>query len=508
MPVIYENTTLGWDVLPAPHDDQPVPGLVIGKGGESIADNTYGIEIEFCTHDSVVFQFTHVEAASFHFDAGEPWKLESDSDNIFELVSPPLTFDTLAHAYDFKALLVAALLKSIREAMTSGINAIPFARWAAGFGNILLGLIRSQIQAGLLRMSLPTTGQTHWSTWQAVGNELVVANVDDGINIPAARLLHLQHQDDWAAYTQRIILARCSKFWSEGYSSQMNLPMSLNGYFLYMLRKTHDRVYSARIVAREKLVDTRDNRKLNAWYWRHVVLRAWCAYVITLGATPGADHLLRGGHLAKSALLYLVAGKVLTGAMAELGEEPQMAMQVAAWNASSTSAIEADDPKVANKAWAPYHSALKDLTGLWLKASLLDVMRTQDAETYRWAVEDLPAALMRTDVWDFALMEWDILDRLAPLRSKLDWDDLDDFSVRAFRAVLCSKAQAVAVGLAHALRQLDPLVQGPPDLPAPDERPFLQRAGVPMWEARYDTLYPPIIVPGQPTRYLVEHRNN
>ncbi|MGS7838822.1 hypothetical protein ACVMVB_14825, partial [Stenotrophomonas maltophilia] len=86
MAIITIDKRLGWIVSKPPE----VQGIDIGKGGEALTDNTYGIEIEFCTHDSVIFAFTHIVAGVFNITGTLPWKLESDSGNVFELVTPPL----------------------------------------------------------------------------------------------------------------------------------------------------------------------------------------------------------------------------------------------------------------------------------------------------------------------------------------------------------------------------------------------------------------------------------
>jgi hypothetical protein len=43
--------------------------VLIDRGGEDIANNTYGFEIEFCSHDSSVFSFTHVDALQCGFSS-------------------------------------------------------------------------------------------------------------------------------------------------------------------------------------------------------------------------------------------------------------------------------------------------------------------------------------------------------------------------------------------------------------------------------------------------------
>lgn len=507
MAIITDDKRLGWIVSTRPK----VQGIDIGKGGEALTDNTYGIEVEFCTHDSVIFAFTHVVAGGFDIIGTDPWKLESDSGNVFELVTPPLRFGAIDEAYAFKDQLVAMLRASIQTAQTQGVNAITLDDWTKQFAPKLVELLNAHINMGQLKLEPVALRAVDYSSWKEVGEALNVGNVDDGINIPAALLRHKLCRTDWDSYTPGIILARCSKFWSEGYASQMNLPMTLSGYFLYMMYKTHDKTYSQHVREQNELHGEKDGQKITAWYWRHVLLQAWCRYQRALKQEPPARKLFSPDTVARSALLYLVVGKLLTGALAELGEAPQLALQQMAWDAGSTRAIDADEPEVIHGDWASYHSALKDLTGIWLKASLLDVMRTQNLQTYTWAVTELPGVLGRPEVWEDALLNWKGMDRIKAMGSTLEWTDLEDFAEPARRRVLCEKITQVAGSLAARLEQLDPDKPGPPDLPDEKERPFLDRRNTPPWEARYDTLLPPV-PPRENTRneftYLIEHRNH
>ncbi|MFV1847648.1 hypothetical protein ACNJRW_15790 [Stenotrophomonas maltophilia] len=504
---IAEDGQLGWIVSKRP----TVQGIDIGKGGEALPDNTYGIEIEFCTHDSVIFAFTHVVAACFDIAGTEPWKLESDSGNVFELVTPPLRFGAIDQAYAFKEQLVAMLQASIQKAETQGVNAITLGDWAGQFAPKLVELLNTHINTGQLKLELVALKAIDYASWKEVGEGLNVGNVDDGINIPAGLLRHKLRRLDWESYTPGIILARCSKFWSEGYASQMNLPMTLSGYFLYMMYKTHDKHYSQAVRTQQKLSGEKAGQKLTAWYWRHVLLQAWCRYQRALGVEPEARKLFSPEAIGRSALLYLVVGKLLTGALAELGEAPQLELQQKAWDAGSTRAIDADEPEVTLGDWAPYHSALKDLTGIWLKASLMDVMRTQNLQTYTWAVTELPRVLARTEVWENALLNWKGMERIKAMGSTIEWTDLEEFAEPERRQVLYDKVVEVAGSLAEHLKHLSPDKPGPPDLPDEKDRPFLDRRNTPAWEARYDTLLPPI-APRENTRneftYLIEHRNH
>ena len=62
-------------------------------------ENTYGFEIEFCTHDNTLLRYTHIEVAkimlkggAFEYGNNIPLKLETDSGDVLELVTPPIIF--------------------------------------------------------------------------------------------------------------------------------------------------------------------------------------------------------------------------------------------------------------------------------------------------------------------------------------------------------------------------------------------------------------------------------
>ncbi|MGS7842710.1 hypothetical protein [Stenotrophomonas forensis] len=556
---IVPDPVSGWTVKDTrPKEAVTINHIVVDSGGEAIPSNTYGMEIEFCTHDSEVFAFTHVVAARFkpgqifrkndekvNLGQSGAWVIESDSDNTFELVSPPLRFDTIRSAYAFKAKLVQALRDSVSVTLppqnvdmqledvavddAPPIVACLFSDWQERFRPRLHNLLSEAAQSGKLELDLlPDNGPAlvppswEYASWGDVGDEINVYNVDDGINIPAGRYRHSLQRADWPDYTRQIILAKYSKFWSSGFSSQMNLPMTLSGYYLYMLRKTAMPQYTALVNGHDPhpCITERDNRKLNLWYWRHVLLRACCLYIVRVDNLDQND-AFNPVNLPRCAVLYLVSSKLLTGALASISEPLQLEMQRAAWDASSTQAIDADQGATMTEAqrdWAPYHSGLKDLTGIWLKASLMDVLRTQDLAVYQWAVLNLPNVLLDQSIWRDAFKDWDVLNALEPLRDRadVDWNDLDYFRRRGPRARLCDRIHAASQQLAEYLFDLghdQPVMPGDVDLPPQSERRFLERDGVPAWEARYDTLYRPIVTdakgkPVQPARYLIEHRNN
>ena len=62
---------------------------------DGLANGTYGIEVEFGTHDNQLLSFTHLEVVHLIPPVGleeHGWKIETDADYTLELVSP--TFST------------------------------------------------------------------------------------------------------------------------------------------------------------------------------------------------------------------------------------------------------------------------------------------------------------------------------------------------------------------------------------------------------------------------------
>ena len=95
----------------------------MGKGLENFDDNTYGIEIEFCTHSEEMLSFTHIEVCYLFVDGSDKkdgWKIETDSYYTFELVSPILHFKTQEEARDFRNSLMEFLELSVMNGISLG----------------------------------------------------------------------------------------------------------------------------------------------------------------------------------------------------------------------------------------------------------------------------------------------------------------------------------------------------------------------------------------------------
>lgn len=101
-------------------------------------ENTYGFEIEFCTHDNTLLRYTHIEVAKIMlkgdaFESGNniPLKLETDSGDVLELVTPPIIFRKLENAVQFRNKLANYLKESVASPLT-------FLEWCERYANALV----------------------------------------------------------------------------------------------------------------------------------------------------------------------------------------------------------------------------------------------------------------------------------------------------------------------------------------------------------------------------------
>ncbi len=522
---------------------------VITKGGEDILNNTYGFEIEFCSHDNSVFTFTHVDTAEIRitYNMGAStayWKIETDSGNVLEMVSPPLRFEHIAQAYEFKELLTAALTQSVQEAGTYG-------EW--------FERNRERLQELFTRYYGPCDLAFVYRPYDAVQPQVNVENVDDGINIQAALVRLNRNNENWQAYVGATVVARSEKDWTLGYSSQVNLPMTVEGYFLYSLQRKLpksqqrfalivDRPDDLREVPVEKL-----ERHVLTWFWRNIEFTVFASYAVSLygmavleeihGLLPAEPapfisdlgqlrveeedlrvsretylrviNVMREIYAAPRreinpariktlAVLYVSVSKMLSGALGSLSERNQLQLQTVAWELGSTEGmappvIETDEI-MAQRRWLEYHSSMKDLTGLWFKGALLDVI-SKEQQFVR-----LPenGAQVWTDVIGTYVS---IMDAERWQAGRIYTDDLSGLHF----AELGARIGEIERVYNEYLNSLHGGVIPPFDLPPRDERLFLHYGELPnsRWEGRYDTMItsiPPHAEVGY--TYLIEHRFN
>jgi len=522
---------------------------VITKGGEDILNNTYGFEIEFCSHDSSVFAFTHVDTAEIRITPQEGeaafWKIETDSGNVLELVSPPLRFERIAQAYAFKEQLAAALTQSVEVSGTYG-------EWYGRNQAALQELFNGYYGACEMAFSFRSIDE--------VGPQINVENVDDGINIQGALVRLNRNVDDWGNYVGATVVAWSEKDWAIGYSSQVNLPMTVEGYFLYSLQrklpKSQERF--AQMVEHPdqpgllQLSVEKLEQRLFTWFWRNIEFTVFAQYALSLyGADAlGEIHgLLPDEHapfiadlgslqmeeedlkvsretyeavtsvmrriyeaprrncdparIKTLAILYVTVSKMLSGALGSLSERNQLALQNVAWENGSTEGmappIIQPEEVMAQRRWLEYHSSMKDLTGLWFKGALLDVVskeqqfvRLPDNGLRVWtAVIGTYVSIMNAERWD---------------TGRIYTDDLSGLHFEELSGRIAE--------IEHAYNEyLHTLHDGIPafNLPPRNERVFLHYGELPnsQWEGRYDTMIPSIAPHGEVQyTYLIEHRFN
>ncbi|HTF05071.1 MAG TPA: hypothetical protein VK826_13680 [Bacteroidia bacterium] len=521
--------------------------VTIDKGGEEIPDNTYGFEIEFCSHDNSVFAFTHVDTVNIFIRvqgrADEEWKIETDSGNVLELVTSKLTFRTIAAAYEYKDKLAAILAESVNVPCT-------YHEWVAERTQPL----RDHIQTYYGLCHITILG----APYESVRDSINVENVDDGINIQAAKVRLVKNEHQWADYLGATVVSHSEKDWAKGYSSQVNMPMSAAGYFLYSV---YNKLPKGQLRF-ERMVDfpqgyfflttEKLENRLVTWFWRSIQFAAFFLYAkrtfegdVTgliraclpderalypselqklnmreedlkvpreafdriMGIMPeiyAADKVIPSDEdLTRLGVLYITVGKMLTGALGNLSETNQLELQFIAWNLGSTEGmappIIQSEKVMAQRRWLEYHNSMKDLTGLWFKGALLDVI---SKERYCYPLRNDP------EIWS------EVIGTFVSLMNASRWDkgriypaDLDELHFKELSERI-GEIENLYNQYVVALNGRIPNF----DLPERKKRKFLHYGELEhsAWEGRYDTMVPSI--PGREgyerTTYLIEHRFN
>lgn len=522
------------------------PGLpVIGRGGEDLPNNTYGFEVEFCSHDNSVFAYTHIEIAQLviHFQgnrAAEIWHLETDSGNVLELVTSPIIFANSAAAYAFRDGLTQYLVSTV-DVQRGVVPGLTLGEWLnmipAGLQPVAQAAYATPIDQIVLNIR----------DSDEVDGQLTIPNIDDGVNIAAAKLrLQRNAGDAWSNYMQDTVLCRSEKDWGAGYSSQVNMPMTLEGYFCYQLRSKYSKsVQRILDIEADPLQaaknDVSVSKNVETWFWRSLIFEVFRDYGRQMHGQDLFDSELENAlynrapmaSLKAMGLLYITTNKILTGAMGSLSENAQLQLQFVA-DANASTNVMVDDGKATylqdihlaaslNTNWLEYHSSMKDLTGLWFKAALCDVLGKEEQEdqadgvtiTQHFRTVALPVLdnidaapwiqRMRAKI---QYMEAGPLDNLWELRK--GYSDSLDFPDEA---TLWSAISSVEKEVARMLQ----VNQIGFVLPGQNLRPFLRYPhGTQFWEGRYDTMIPaiegdttqPVKDKGKWWKYLIEHRFN
>ncbi|HSI50489.1 MAG TPA: hypothetical protein VLA61_19660 [Ideonella sp.] len=503
------------------------------RGAEQLPNNTYGFEIEFCSHDNPIFTFTHVEVMSLVINGFGKWLVESDSGSVLELVTEPLIFAKPEDAHAFKLELGQLLTESVDVPMEN-LRFISLGDWRNYIRSRLQKLTNNYFQQRKLSVSNETISFSEYqmSSWEKVKSQISIENVDDGINIAAARArLASNAGEKWDPFIASTILCRSEKDWGRGYSSQANVPMTLAGYFLYSISKTQqarDREVELRTgPIAPSTSDAKIQKDFDTWFWRRLIWEvfAWLGDAIFGdGATNvDASHWTLD-RARQMGLLYVMVNKTLTGAMGALSEPYQLLLQTKAFEKQSTQVLCFDNPEQetselpgSDATWLEYHSSMKDLTGLWFKASLVsvigDVLSNATAEQASNFIAAIVQRLVQLPaIWYscFSLgskLENEFYSNISQKRPNISSDLNRDWSP------LVGQIKEVCEALADFLHNwrinsLTPQQQSWQTLPPRSERRFLHYRSAPPWEGRYDTMYPPFDRFKPAFTYLVEHRFN
>lgn len=515
---------------------------IIDKGGEQLDNNTYGFEIEFCAHDNPVFAFTHVDVADIQItlpnlpqpDTVRHWKVETDSGNVLEMVTDPTHFSKTSDAYAAKTQLANFLVQSVTllGVPPDTVNAMTFAQWATNAAPNLIPIVQAWYGGdGGANVAI------NKRDWDQIGAQLTQENVDDGINIKAALKRYQMNQGSWAPYVDSTVLCRSEKDWGVGYSSQVNMPMTLEGYFLYVVKKKLPKANSRvdQILAVNNLEDKSDSKveqQVTNWFWMNVITAVTNSYISKL---YGGEADIRNANvpamtlqrLKQYSFIYVAANKILTGALGALSEPNQLILQNVAWSEQSTEAMIANSPNsyqqliqsrgIQSIKWLEYHSSMKDLTGLWFKAALEAVMCDETTLYTNSATQKFDLSfyhglshVMAQDqgeswnrafkhyISDLKRSKWEpLLDKREV--SVYDLENLD-------RHELVKSIKTVERALADKLAAIDPRIDFV--LPPPSDRKFLHYAEAPKWEGRYDTMVKAFLRNDVGWTYLIEHRFN
>ncbi|BAY99864.1 hypothetical protein NIES37_38470 [Tolypothrix tenuis PCC 7101] len=225
-----------------------------------------------------------------------------------------------------------------------------------------------------------------------------------------------------------------------------------------------------------------------------------------------------------SSLLYLIVQKLIAGALGVLSEPAQLKFQELKCdpnNAKKSNDILLRD--VPNANFRDYHSFLKDLTPLWFKGTLADVLlsvlNSSDTDLTNLV---LPYLIDGIKAINRDVAKKILENNIAFLETMYSFHQLEKNSKnwksfqQEFVPSLEEFLKQYEIGRVDLLRhigesenniwQLDRFGYDG-NLETKDNK-FLQRNGVPPWEGRWDTLKPPIDNLTEEKEFLVEHRNN
>ena len=502
----------------ATNDSQPVR-ILLSDNGEEISGSVYTFSIEFCTHDCPVLAFTRINALKIDlgFVGAAPWMIAGSSGMVLKLVTGPLTFATIKQAVSAARSLAQALVLSISGSATPGSGAVTLEqmcnRWCDP-GDPFAAEFRS--------LQPQSQGSPQFASWLDVGKQLKRENVDVGMNVSAALLRYACNAQNWEEYLGSTVLSAGERHRERGFVSRMNMPMTLAGYFLYMAQVRLTRADRGLEQAPAEESGGLEQR-VTDWFWNSLLATVCNSYMLRVfGAETLAErgiatdirsidpNGMKYNDLRAVALLYLIANKALSGALAALSAPSYIAKQRSAWRNRPPDVAVGDDKaepastdapcpdQIHSPEWSEYYDSLMDLTGSWFRAGLREVLGCEEfTPGFCRAVAFELRAEIDISIWHSTLKRqlmfleesrWDSL--CADRRG--GWDDLRQHRWKPLVLQIARVERAIAAELdAFAEWRERCPEQAAWDYGYPmrcAERPLADPLVSPEWEARSETI--------------------
>jgi hypothetical protein len=586
---------------------------------ERESDNTYGIEIEFGTHDNQMLSFTHIEVCYIFIPgAGKEkgWKIETDADYTLELVSPILKFRTQEHARIYRDYLMDFLERRVRTGIL-----------LKDLVTLLIADIRTKFT--FIRDTWiftppaePLELENAWITNPEMVKALSWENWDEDTDLEqvlAARKIagdefarNPQEANDSMLFRMQNVIVTKSRKHGGLPSSQLNLPLSLEAFVRYQTHfkrnKAWDRLLEINTSTPEYIqkkirstlaaypdlaenpvwrakysntdyVESQIDEKTSFWqrYWLWLETFFVCAghfanserwnsdadivnyekfinditdkpiyYSVKnaktelIGVRRYADDLFTAnyGEDIAADLLYLTVYKLSAGALSELSETLQMHAQQKIMALNGNIEMDLIKESIPDNQFMQFHYALKDLTSLWFKSPLIDVILAEReiSEAQQSVVDTLISKINHADPIYISI----IISRVFTAHFKLlgwyhgvceannqgfdyDWEDFVSYNMPSIPAFSNSLTKSSTVLVNYLNRLNDPPQQLFTTTNQLRQRyvVFLKRKyekdegtpGTPKgiiapWEGRWDTMKPVIDTDPKKPKYLIEHRNN
>ncbi len=369
----------------ATNDSLPVT-ISLTDDGEDIRGNVYTFDIGFCTHDCPVFAFTNVDVLKMSSvaEAVQEWSIVSGSGMVLKLVTGSMSFATIDEAFAVEHRLAQALALSMEGSASPVCSAITLEQMCSRWCDPLAPFAVEK------RLLCPQSTDTpRFTSWLEVRRQLTEDNLDNRMNMVAALQRYRNNEKDWEQYVGATVVSLAPR--DGGYISRVNMPMTLAGYFLYMARvclpRTDNGFEDAAL--KERAGSISPEQLVTDWFWSSLLAQACNSYLFRVF---GMEALTERGialdirdidpgrmsynNLRAAALLYLIANKVLSGALASLSDGEESSAGGDSTGKTSKDMIHEDHLR--SLEWAEYHTSLMGLTGAWFRAALLEVMRCEE----------------------------------------------------------------------------------------------------------------------------------